>query len=101
MEIKSEIIIQHPSKLVGQRIKALRRNRGLTGEGLGKLLNLSQQHISRIENGNVRLNVEQLNKISDILGVTLYSLLVDIGYQAKSLHLPFNCKTFFQASSLV
>lgn len=101
MKGNSGFLIKKPSKLIGQRIRTLRRNRGLSGDKLGLLLGLSQQHISRIENGSVKINVEQLYKVTEALSIPLYYLLQDIGYQPKSLYAPTNCKTVFQATSLI
>lgn len=92
---------QHSSLLVGQRIRKIRRDRGLTGQQLGRLLALSQQHVSRIENGSVRLNVDQLQQASLVLEVTLDELLLGVGYQSKVLVSPLSCATYHQASSVI
>ncbi|EKT60439.1 helix-turn-helix domain-containing protein [Providencia rettgeri] len=101
MKGQSGNIEKLPSKVVGQRIKFLRRDRGLSGVKLGLLLGLSQQHISRIENGNTKINIEQLNMITEALSIPLYYLLQDIGYQPKNLYAPAKCKTVLQATSLI
>lgn len=101
MNVNSEMLMQQPSRLIGNRIRSIRKSKGLTGSDLGKLLNLSQQHISRIENGSVKLNIEQLQRITDVLVVPLYNILLDVGYQPKILQPPLTCKTILQASSLI
>ncbi|MFS3860886.1 helix-turn-helix domain-containing protein [Proteus mirabilis] len=49
---------------MGSEIKRLRIKKGLTGAELGKLINLSQQQISRYERG---LNCINMAKLLDIL----------------------------------
>lgn len=100
--MKKNQLNQHKnsSLIVGQRIRQVRRDKGLTGQQLGVLLQLSQQHVSRIENGVVRLNVEQLQVLTKVLEVTLVDLLLGVGYQAKGLYTPLSCRTMYQAGSI-
>ncbi|HEM8293626.1 helix-turn-helix domain-containing protein [Providencia vermicola] len=90
-----------PSQIVGRRIRKIRSQKGFTGTTLGQQLQLSQQHVSRIENGTTRLNVEQLQLFSKVLNVDLADLLDGIGFQAKQLYSPFSCGTWSQAHSLI
>ncbi|MFB0773503.1 helix-turn-helix domain-containing protein [Proteus cibi] len=62
--------------LVGQRIKQKRKQLKLTGIEMGRRLGISQQHYSRLENGHIKITVDQLITISLILGVSPQSLLL-------------------------
>ncbi|MGO2333438.1 helix-turn-helix domain-containing protein [Providencia sp.] len=101
MQNNRTLIDLAPLKLVGQKIRDIRRQQGMTGKDLGVLLSISQQHVSRIEKGNVRLNVEQLLHISEVLLITLEELLAGIGYQPKSVNTAFSCSVYHQANSIV
>ena len=90
-----------PSHIIGLKIRKLRNKKGLTGKELGQHLQLSQQHVSRIENGTTRLNVEQLQLISNVLEIELNDLLVGVGYDVKQLYSPFICETNYQANSII
>lgn len=50
-------------KVVGEKIKALRKEQGLTQQKLAKRLGISQQVISRVEAGQENLSLLTLNKI--------------------------------------
>jgi Zn-dependent peptidase ImmA (M78 family)/DNA-binding XRE family transcriptional regulator len=60
---------------LGRRIKEARARTGLTGEQLGKQVELGKDQISKIENGNRRVNVRELPRLARALGVTLGYLL--------------------------
>lgn len=57
------------------RIKELRKARGLTQEELGKRLNVQKAAISKYENGTVTPNGEVLKRLSAIFNVTTDYLL--------------------------
>lgn len=44
-------------KAIGQRNKRLRKENNLTQEKLSELLNISTEHLSRIETGSYRLSL--------------------------------------------
>ena len=58
-------------KKYGQLILKLRKNAGLTQEQLGKKLNVSYQAISKWENNLAEPDLETLEKLTDVLGITL------------------------------
>ncbi len=58
---------------LGKNIAALRRERGLTQEQLGQMLNVSGQAVSKWENGGTP-DAEMLPSIADHLGVTIDTL---------------------------
>lgn len=50
-------------------LRRARRRKGLTGKEFGRLLNVSQQQISRYERGTTSITIEQLDSILDCLDV--------------------------------
>lgn len=62
-------------KIIGQRIKTFRKNRFLTQEKLAELLNVSTEHLSRIETGSYRPSLNLIENISEILEVSEEELM--------------------------
>lgn len=59
----------------GKRLKQLREEKGMTGQELGKILNVSKVAISNWENDNRFPDKETLIKIADFFNVSLDYLL--------------------------
>jgi len=55
--------------LVHENVEKIRRAKGITKTHLAKKLNLSLQGYRHITSGNVRLDVERLKIIAEVLGV--------------------------------
>ena len=58
-------------KLLGARIKELRRQAGLTQEELAELVGLDSRHLSRLEVGRHFPSLNSLERIADALHVPL------------------------------
>lgn len=56
-------------KAIGQRIKRERKLNGLTQEKLAEMLEISTEHLSRIETGSYRPSLLLIEKISDIFNI--------------------------------
>jgi len=56
-------------KICGQNIRKIRRSRDFTQEYMAFEMGISQKAYSDIENSKVKINLEILTKISDILGI--------------------------------
>lgn len=56
--------------VAGDFIRQKRLALGLTGKGFGRLLNMSQQQISRYERGNTSMTLHQLDQMFRLLGVS-------------------------------
>jgi len=56
-------------KICGQNIRKIRRSRDLTQEYMAFEMGISQKAYSDIENSKVKINLEILTKISDILDI--------------------------------
>ena len=61
--------------MVGERIRELRKQRGLTLQALGEACGMSVQQIHRLERGHRRLTVDMLEQICDGMGVDMFSLV--------------------------
>lgn len=60
---------------IGQAIKAVRLNRGLSLSQLGKLINRSPKTISAYEHGRITIPATILLDISEVMGVSINRLL--------------------------
>lgn len=65
-------------KAMGERLRTRRKQQHLTQEQLAECLNISIKHYSEAERGLVGLSVENLIKVSEILGISLDYLLKGI-----------------------
>lgn len=66
--------MQDIKKLLGKRIRELRKARNLTQERLAELVEIGPANISYIETGRFSPSVETLAKLSKILEVPIYEL---------------------------
>ncbi len=62
-------------RLLGDRIRMQRRNRGKTQENFAEYLNVSVGYISQVERGITRVSLERLMDISLYLGCSISVLL--------------------------
>ena len=74
-------------KTVGERIAALRKERGITQEGLAGIIGISSQAISKWENNVTMPDIMLLPIIADTLGVTIDELF---GIKHKVQEKPVN-----------
>lgn len=65
---------------IGERIKKLRQEKGMSQQTLADECDIESPNLSRIENGNTNPTVKSLWKISNALGVKLRDL-VDVEYE--------------------
>lgn len=56
---------------VGDFIKKIRREKGITGNELGFMVGVSQQQISRYERGESNLSIDGLVRILTVMNITL------------------------------
>lgn len=56
-------------QIIGKRIKLLRKQKGLTLQGLADRINADRQYVWNIENGEVNLTLDYLDRIAEALGV--------------------------------
>jgi len=58
-------------KLLGERIREIRKSKGFTQEQLAEMVGVEPRHISRVEGGYNSPSIERLAKISEALGVPI------------------------------
>lgn len=61
-------------KLLGEKIKRIRKTRGLTQEQLAEIIEISPRNMSRIEVGDCFVSSETLEKILNALNITAETL---------------------------
>lgn len=71
---------------IGQFIKKLREEKGMTQDEFAKALKTSQPAVARIENGNQNLTMEHLDKISETLGQQIITLNETIDFKVHGGH---------------
>lgn len=64
-------------RIVGDRVRRLRLERGLSQIKLGEGARLSHKTISRLENGVQAFTIDQLNLLARTLGVSTWRLFRD------------------------
>lgn len=64
-------------KVLGQRITALRKVKGLSQEDLAKYIELSRPSLAQIELGNRSIDVLELFRLSKVLGFSMDELMSD------------------------
>ena len=62
---------------VGEKIRAVRKERKMTQKRLGNILGMDTTRISQYETGQRNPKIETLSKIADALGVSVAELLPD------------------------
>ena len=68
--------------MFSEKLKAARKQRGLSQAALGKLLDVQAKTISNWENGKSEQNLKTINKLCEVLNIPLYSLISkDVDYQ--------------------
>ncbi len=71
-------------KLLGKRIKELRKSRGLTQDALAETVGIDSKHLSRIECGVNFPSLDLLCKIADVLKVEPFVLFQTMHLKNKS-----------------
>src|SRR5438094_5602850 len=67
----SERAVQHVRKFLGQRVRALRKQRGLSQGRLGDRAGLSGKFIGEVECGEKSISIDSLYRVSVALGIPL------------------------------
>ena len=70
-------------RLVGNRLKLLRIQKGLGQNQVSKMMGISQAHLSNIEGGRSNITLSNLLKLHDVLEVSMADLFVDIDGDMK------------------
>ena len=62
---------------ISQKIKDIRKSKGLTQRDLAKIMNTGQPNINYLESRDKELTINQIEQISEALGVSVKELLFD------------------------
>lgn len=80
--------------LIGMRLRAVRKKRGLTQERLAELAGISPQHCSGIETGAAKVSLAALVQLCNVLDVTPNEILMDSVKQSTPIYLKDMADTF-------
>jgi transcriptional regulator with XRE-family HTH domain len=72
-------------RFIGQRLRAVRKQRGLSQQKLGELSGLSGKFIGEVERGEKSISIDSLHAIAVALGVRL-GQLADVPAEQRALH---------------
>nr|WP_281167738.1 helix-turn-helix transcriptional regulator [Spirosoma panaciterrae] len=56
---------------VGQLIREARKAKGLTQKELGEKMGISESAVNRYENGSANLSLKTVEKIAEVMGITV------------------------------
>lgn len=87
------------TKDIGNRIKQLRKARGLDQLQLANVLKLSRSQVSNLENGRRNLNIHQLKMLADYFGVSISTLGVQTN-EVETVELLERAKLIFEDSKI-
>ena len=65
-------------RVVAERIKKIRKAKGITQEGLAERAGLNRTHLYRLEGGKQSMTLRTLKVIADTLGVRVRELVKDL-----------------------
>ncbi len=71
---------------IGQRIKAIRKERGMQQAELAFRAGLTASHMSHIENGHTKMALPTIVRIANVLSVSVDEFLCDSLTQTKSVY---------------
>ena len=71
----AERAVRHVRKFLGQRLRALRKQRTLSQERLGERSGLSGKFIGEVERGEKSISVDSLYRVSVALKIQLRKLI--------------------------
>ncbi len=66
------------SKIVGEVIFDMRKNKGVSQEVLSGLAGIGRTHLSAIERGERKPTLETLYRISEALGIKMSDIIIEI-----------------------
>ena len=81
--------------LLGERIKELRKSRGLTQEQFAECIGVEQKHVSRIERGKSFPTIERLEMITQALNVSMRDIF-DFVHLAESRNQAVDIETMLK-----
>ena len=70
--------------IIGERLKKARMSKKLTQEQLAEEIDVSVAFLSRVERGNVKINLARLTQICDILDISIAYILTGTGSNSRN-----------------
>ena len=77
LDAASKAQLQKMGRRIGQKIQAVRKQQNITAEQLAEMIDISQPHMSRLENGGTVPSLEKILEISKALDIPAACLLGD------------------------
>lgn len=84
-------------KLIGRRIKEIRKNKGLSQEQLAEKAETSQNYLSRMERGTENPTLDMLIKLANALAVEIWEMF-DFGHVESQKELKEAIQRFSKTS---
>lgn len=75
-----------PAFQIGEEVRRLRIERGLSQQELAERMGLPQSVIARLEAGGVELRLSTLDRVAQVLGVELAVRFLPSGTEGASAH---------------
>ncbi|MCA9670675.1 MAG: helix-turn-helix transcriptional regulator [Myxococcales bacterium] len=75
----------HARKLFGQRVRALRRQRGLSIEALATAAEINDKYLGSVERGRQAASLDTITKIASGLGVPMHELFIRTDQDEREL----------------
>lgn len=70
-------------RLVGERLKRLRKLRGLTLEEVGSAVSVSHSFLSMLERGKVDISLDRVDRLARFYGIAVSELLLEEGLHGE------------------
>ncbi len=75
--MSNSVIDNESMERFGEKLRALRKQRGLTQKQLGQVFGVNQTHVTRIEKGEKTPNAAMILKIARFFNVSTDQLMMD------------------------
>ena len=84
------------AKIIGERIRAYRNQKGWSQEYLAEKADVHHTYIGQLERGEKNATIESISKIAGALGVSLSRLFENISIEQQADNLPAQCYALLQ-----
>ena len=84
------------AKIIGDRIRAYRNQKGWSQEYLAEKADVHHTYIGQLERGEKNATIESISKIAGTLGVSLSSFFENISVEQQEDNLPAQCYALLQ-----